>query len=163
APGRRSRAWENWWRRYRGRSWFNSMPDVLGVQRSRPVHVVGALDDRPAVGKDGELVAIHVELEQEAVVAHLAQNLQVLGQLLDVRRSGLLGGNLQGVAATEVVVLRAVGAVQPLELPLLAAGAIDLAQEWGDLDAAQNVVPDVDVGQLAADLVAMATEDLHCL
>jgi len=38
-----------------------SMPDVLRVQRSRLVHVGGALDDRPAVGEHREVEAVRLE------------------------------------------------------------------------------------------------------
>src|SRR5262245_54579431 len=45
-----------------------SMPDILRIQRPRLVHIAGPLDDRPPIGKDGELEAVGGEFQHEAVV-----------------------------------------------------------------------------------------------
>src|SRR5829696_5578591 len=48
-------------------------PDELRVERPRLGDVVGPLDDRAAVGEDGELVALGGEPEHERVVPDVAQ------------------------------------------------------------------------------------------
>jgi hypothetical protein len=40
-----------------------SMPDVFRVKRSGLIYVAGPLDDGPAVGKNGELITLGIELE----------------------------------------------------------------------------------------------------
>src|SRR5262249_4517066 len=106
-----------------------SVPDVLRVQGPRLVHVAGAFDDCPAVREDSELEAVGVELQEEAVVADLAEHLEVFGQVLEVEPGGAAVGDLDGVAAAQARRLRPVGAVEPLETAPLAARAIDFAQE----------------------------------
>ena len=64
------------------------MSHVLRVQRLGLVGVVGAFDDRPAVGEDGELVIVHVELEQELVEADLAQGRQLAGHPVEIEFAG---------------------------------------------------------------------------
>ena len=71
--------------------------------------------------------------------------------------------HLHGVAAAQAGRLRALVAFEPFELRALAAGAIDLAQQRRDLDAAADVLPHVDVDQLAVDLVELAGQDLERL
>ena len=79
--------------------------DVLGEQRSRPIDVVGALDDRPAIGEHVELIAVGMESQKKAIVLHLAERLQVPGQLLEVepRRTALR--HLHGVAPPQRLVV----------------------------------------------------------
>ena len=130
---------------------LRSMPDVLRVQRPRLVHVVRPLDDRSAVGEHRELVLVHVELQQEALKLTLpiVSRCRAISSKFSRRRHAVR--HLHGVAAAQARRLRAVFAVEPLELPPLAARAIDLAQQRGDLDAAMDVLPDVEVDQLAVD------------
>src|SRR5208282_2170590 len=46
----------------------DSAPHKLRIQRSRLGDVIGSLDDRPAVGEDGEFIALGGEPEHECVV-----------------------------------------------------------------------------------------------
>src|SRR5262249_8519018 len=140
-----------------------SMPHVFRIQRPRPVHVARPLDDRPAVGKDRELVSLGVELEQEAVVTDLAQGLEVTGHLLEVELSRRAGGGLDGIAAAQAGGLRALFTVEPLEAVALATRAIDLAQKRRNLDLFLHVLPDVEEDQVAVDAVAPAGQDLESL
>src|SRR5438067_9249162 len=71
--------------------------------------------------------------------------------------------HLDGITATQAGRVRALLAFQPLEVALPAAGAVDLAQERGDPDALLHVVPDVEIEQVAIDLVEAAGEDLDRL
>src|SRR5207244_12264165 len=84
-----------------------SMPDVLPIQRPRLVHVARPFDDRPAVGEDRELMAVGRELEEETVVAHVAELAEVAGQLLEIEARRGAVGDLHGVAATQAGRLRA--------------------------------------------------------
>ena len=100
-----------------------SAPHELRVKRPRLGDVVRSLDDRAAVGEDGELVAFGGEPEHEGVVSDLAQRCEPRGQFGEVQRFGSAGGDLDGVAAAERGRVRAQRAVEPLELA--AAGNTD--------------------------------------
>src|SRR5205823_4926833 len=113
--------------------------------------------------EDREVVAVRVELQEEAVVADLAQRLQMPGQLLEVQTLSRAVGHLDGVAAAKARRLRALFAVQPLEPAALAARTIDLAPERRNLDPALKVLPDIEIDQFAVDLVEPAGEDLDRL
>src|SRR6516162_6965276 len=138
------------------------MPDVLRVQGPRLVDVARSLDDGPPVGEDGELVALGGELQHETVeadrVAHLAE---VPRHLLEVQFRRQPMGDLYGIAATQARRLRALFAVEPFESAPAAAGTVHLAQKRGDLDPAGDILPDVDVDQVAVNLVELAGEDLE--
>src|SRR5207244_3978527 len=123
------------WPQHTAPAHSRSMPNEPRVQRPRLVHVACPLDDRPAVGEDGELVALDHELEQKAVVAHLALRLQVMGQLLEVELARAAVRDLHGVATAKTGRLRAVRPFEPFELAALTARAIDLAEQRRDLDA----------------------------
>src|SRR5436190_17597597 len=139
------------------------MPDVLRIQRPRLVHVARPFDDRPTIGKDSELVAVGRELQQETVVAHVAELAEVAGQLLEIEARRGAMGDLDGVAAAEAGRLRALLAVEPLEPAVFAARTINLAQQRGDLDAALDVVPNIHVDQVSANLLLVPGEDLERL
>src|SRR5207249_3273622 len=119
--------------------------------------------DRPTIGKDGELVAVGCELEEEAVVIHVAKLAEVAGQLLEIEAGRGAMRDLDGVAAAEAGRLRALFAVEPLKPAVLAARTIDFAEERGDLDAALDVVPNVHIDQVSADLLLTTGEDLERL
>ena len=89
------------------------MADVAGVESAGLVDVVGALDDGAAVGEDGELVAVGGELQQEAVVAYVAVDLEMMGQFLEVEAGGAAVRDLDGVAAAETDRVRALLAFEP--------------------------------------------------
>src|SRR5260370_30839673 len=72
-------------------------------------------------------------------------------------------GHLNGVAAAQTGGLRALLAFEPLEAPAPAARAVDLAQERRDLDAARDILPDVDVDQIAIDAVELPRQALERL
>src|SRR5262249_20170518 len=108
-------------------------------------------------------MAVGLELEKEAVIAHLAKRFQVTGEILEVEPARVTLAHLHGVAAAETRRMRALLAFQPLELATPATRAIDLAQEWSDLDPALDVLPDVDVNQLSVDLIFPAGKDLESL
>src|SRR5205085_2654759 len=108
-----------------------------------------------------ELIALGLELEQEPVVTHLAQRLQLVGHVLEVQLARHPVADLHRVPAAQAGRLRALLALQPLEAALPAAGAIDLAQQRGNLDAALNVLPHVNVNEITADLVESAGQDLE--
>src|SRR5262245_53195019 len=111
--------------RYRPRT-IRSMPHVLRVERLRLVGVVSAFDDRPAVGEDGELVLVHIELEHELVEAHAAQGAEVAGHRREIELAGDALAHLHGVSAAKARRLRPVSAVEPFELPLTATEALHL-------------------------------------
>src|SRR5260370_27751769 len=140
-----------------------SMPDVLRIQRPRLIHVVSALDDGAAVGEDSEIETVHLELEQKAIETDLADGFQVAGHGLEVKGRGAAVGDLHGIAAAQAGGVRALIAVKPFKAAALAAGTIDLAQERSDLDAALDIVPDIEIDELAVDLVEPAGQNLERL
>jgi len=79
------------------------MPNVLGIERLRPVDVAGALNNGPSVGKNGEIVAISGEAEHELVVRHLSLRdaLKDFRQGAKVQLIGSPMSHLHGVSATE--------------------------------------------------------------
>src|SRR5437868_2082657 len=140
-----------------------SMPHILRIQRLRLVWVGGALDDRPAVGEDRELVIVHVELEQELVEADFPERCQFAGHRVEVELAGDAMADLHRVAAAQAGRLGTVFPLEPFELAAAAAGAVDLALQVSDFDAAVDVLPDVDVDQVAVNRVQPAGEDFECL
>ena len=106
------------------------MPNVLRIQCPCLVHVIGPFDDRPAIGEDGELVTIGIELKQEPVVTHVAEHFQVPGQLLEVEPGGGAMRYLHGIAATKARSLRPLVAFKPFEPAMFAAGTIHTARIW---------------------------------
>src|SRR3954451_16000669 len=126
----------------------SSTPYKLGIEGPGLGDVVGPLDDRAAVGEDGELVAFGGEAEHEGVVPDLAERGEPRGELGEVQGLGASGGHLHGVAAAERGRVRPEGPVEPLELATPATGAVDLAEQAGDLEAAERPVPEVDHDQL---------------
>src|SRR5262249_52652086 len=137
------------------------MPDVLRVQRPRLVHVARSLDDRSPIGEYRKLVPVRLELEQEAVVADLPLRLQVPGQFLEVQAGGAAVRYLHGVAAAQARGVRPLLALQPLEVPPPAARAIDRAEQGRDLDAPLDVLPHIDVDEVAVHPVAAVNEDFE--
>ena len=107
----------------------------LGIERPRLGDVVGPLDDRAAVGEDGELVALGGEPEHERVVADLAQRRRAAWPS---RRSS--GGSGRGwrlwtaLRPQRVVVCEPIAPSSHSNLRCLAARAIDLAEQPGDLE-----------------------------
>ena len=75
------------------------MPHILRIQRLRPVHVVRAFDDRPAIGEHRELILIDVELEQKLVERHLAERCEFAGHRFEIEFPGNAVAHLDGVAA----------------------------------------------------------------
>src|SRR5207253_10555140 len=109
-------AWESWWRRCRDRSYLALAPHKLRIQRPGLGDVIGSLDDRAAVGEDGEFVALRGEPKHERVVPNLAQRRQSLRHLHEVQRLIAARGHLHGVAPAERCRVRTELALQPIEL-----------------------------------------------
>src|SRR5262245_11951009 len=139
------------------------MSDVLRIQRPRLIHIIRSFDNRAAVGEDGELVAIGDEFEKETVVADLAVGFEMPGHLLEMEARRATVGHLDSIAAAEAGRVRAVFAVEPPEAAMLAARAIGRLAQLGNLEALVVVFPNVDVDQIAADLLGMAGQDLERL
>ena len=51
-------------------------------------------------------------------------------------------------------------ALEPFEVVMLAAGAIDLIFELADLEAAELVIPDIDIDQILIDGFEVASQNL---
>ena len=84
-----------------------------------------------------------------------------MGHLLKVEcRRGPVR-DLHGVAATQAGRVGTLLAFEPLVTMALAAGAIDLAEQWRDLDLALHVFPHVEVEQVAVDCLAVAAENFN--
>src|SRR5689334_9266486 len=111
-----------------------STSNELRVERPRLRDVIGPLDDRAAVGEDGELVPLGGEAEHVGVVADLADGPEPARQLGEVEGLGPPGGDLDGVPAAEGRRVRAEPPLEPREIATDATGAIDLAFQAGDLE-----------------------------
>src|SRR5687767_2992721 len=102
-----------------------SVPDVLRVEGAGLVRFAGALDDRAAVLEHRELVRVAVlhelELQKELVVTYFARLLQYGGEVCEVELALHAMAHLHRVAPAEGGGLRAVRAVEPLEVALRAA------------------------------------------
>src|SRR5262249_38687371 len=110
-----------------------------------------------------ELMALGGEFQQEAVVAHLPEFAQMAGHVLEVEFFGGAMSHLHGVAAAQAGGMRAHLAFEPVETLPLTAWTIDLAEQRRDLDSLRQVLPDIDINQLAVDLVLVSGEDLDRL
>src|SRR5262245_9736130 len=110
----------------------SSVTYILGVQGPRLVHIARPLDNGAAVGEHGELVAFRGKLEQETVVAHLAESRQVPGHLFEIELGRRPLRHLHRITAAQTGGLRALFAFEPLETPPLTARTIDLAQKGRD-------------------------------
>src|SRR5262245_42743040 len=83
------------------------VPNVLRIERPRLVDVVGPLDNRTAVREYRELMPLGIELEHEAIEAHLAPHqLQMARHLLEVELRCDAVGDLHRIAAAEAGRLR---------------------------------------------------------
>ena len=77
------------------------MPHILRIQRPGFVHIAGAFDDGAAVGEDSEFAAVGLEFEQEAVVADLAERLQMPGHAFEIEPAGNAMRDLHGVSSAQ--------------------------------------------------------------
>src|ERR1051326_6730915 len=69
-------------------------------------------------------------------------------------------GDLHGIAAAQARRLRAVLALEPLELALPATDAVAALAQLGDREALEDVLPDVNENQVAVDCLGLSGEDL---
>ena len=138
------------------------VPNVLGIERLGPVDVARALNNGPAVWKNGEIMAIGCETKHELVMADLAlgSSLQDFSQGGKIELAGGAMGHLDGIATTKRCGVGAHFAFKPLEVVLLATGAVDLVLEFADLEPTELVVPDIDVDQFSIDGLDMAGQNL---
>src|SRR5262245_54344926 len=143
------------------------MPDVLRVQRPRLLRVVRPLDNRPAIRAHRELVVRphlpQLELQEEPVEIHLAGYFELPRQVLEAQPAGDAVRHLDRVPPAQAGRLRPVLALEPLELPLLAARAVAGLQQARDLDPPARVEPQVEGHQLAVDRVLPAREEFQRL
>jgi len=134
----------------------NLTSDEAGVEAAGDTGVGSAFNDGASVGKDGHLIRVTPELENEVIVPHAAVWGETQGEKLEIHGAMLLV-NLDRVAAAEGDV-RAAFAGKMRELATVAAAAAFTRTSGGDLGVL--VGPNVPGEQGAAELGAGSDQQL---